>query len=381
MLQVLRSWIERYLSDEEALLFALLLALAIVVILTMGHLLAPLLTGLVLAFVMQGLINFLARCRVPRNIALSLTFLMFLGVFFGFFLLVIPRVWRQMVNLFNELPRILDRGLELLAYIPANFPNLVTEEKLTSWIALLSDDMAQVGQWIFSYSLSQVPALLSLVVYTILVPFLVFFFLKDKDLLLDWFFSFLPKDSTLMNQIGREMEEQMANYVRGKMIEIIITGGATFILFKILGLNYAALLGFLVGLSVIIPYLGVAVVSVPVVLIAYVQWGWGEDFVYVMLGYTIVQLLDGMILVPLLFSEAVNLHPIAIIAAVLVFGGLWGLWGVFFAIPLATLIKAIMRAWPKHGQVAPALEETAPEALEEVRNSYRTEHQGVEIPE
>ena len=63
--------------------------------------------------------------------------------------------------------------------------------------------------------------------------------------------------------------------------------------------------------------------------------------------YGIIQALDGNVLVPLLFSEAVNLHPVAIICAVLLFGGLWGFWGVFFAIPLATLFKAVINAWPR----------------------------------
>ena len=62
----------------------------------------------------------------------------------------------------------------------------------------------------------------------------------------------------------------------------------------------------------------------------------------------VIQGVDGLVLVPLLFSEAVNLHPVAIILAVLVFGSWWGLWGVFFAIPLVTLIKAIMTAWPSN---------------------------------
>jgi putative permease len=96
-----------------------------------------------------------------------------------------------------------------------------------------------------------------------------------------------------------------------------------------------------------VPYIGVAIVSIPVVLIAYFQWGWSSVFLYVMFWYMIIQSLDGMVLVPLLFSEAVNLHPVVIITAVLFFGGLWGLWGVFFAIPLATLIKSLMNSWPQ----------------------------------
>ncbi len=114
-------------------------------------------------------------------------------------------------------------------------------------------------------------------------------------------------------------------------------------------MNYAALLGLLVGLSVIIPYIGAALVTLPVVLVAFFQWGVGTEFFYVFGVYVIIQALDGNLLVPLLFSEAVDLHPVAIIIAVLFFGGIWGVWGVFFAIPLATLIKAIIDAWPRQG--------------------------------
>jgi len=112
-------------------------------------------------------------------------------------------------------------------------------------------------------------------------------------------------------------------------------------------LNYAALLALLVGLSVIIPYIGATVVTIPVVMIALFQWGIGSEFYTVVVVYMIIQGLDGNVLVPLLFSEAVNLHPVAIVLAVLFFGGIWGMWGVFFAIPLATLVKAVINAWPR----------------------------------
>jgi len=108
----------------------------------------------------------------------------------------------------------------------------------------------------------------------------------------------------------------------------------------------AALLGLAVGLSVIIPYIGAALVTLPVVAVGFFQWGLVSEFYWLCVVYLIIQALDGNLLVPLLFSEAVNLHPVAIILAVLFFGGIWGLWGVFFAIPLATVIKAIINAWP-----------------------------------
>ncbi|MFT5482460.1 MAG: putative permease, partial [Halieaceae bacterium] len=114
-----------------------------------------------------------------------------------------------------------------------------------------------------------------------------------------------------------------------------------------MGLNYAALLALLVGVSVVIPYIGATVVTIPVALIALVQWGISPEFLTLLFVYLVIQALDGNVLVPLLFSEAVDLHPVAIIFAVVLFGGLWGLWGVFFAIPLATLVKAVLDAWPK----------------------------------
>ena len=150
-----------------------------------------------------------------------------------------------------------------------------------------------------------------------------------------------------MNQIGDELSGQMENYVRGKFLELIIAGSVTYGLFVFFGLNYAALLGFLVGLSVIIPYLGVAAVTVPVTIVALMQFGLSSEFFYLMVGYLVIQALDGLLLVPLLFSEANNLHPLAIILAVLIFGAWFGLAGVFFAIPLAILMKALLSAWPR----------------------------------
>ena len=161
-----------------------------------------------------------------------------------------------------------------------------------------------------------------------------------------WGAGFLPAHRPLLNDIWAQMNRQFSNYARGKVIEIVIVGVVSYVTFKILGLDYAALLGLLVGLSVIIPYIGAALVTIPVLMVAFFQWGLTEDFYWVFFSYGMIQALDGNVLVPLLFSEAVNLHPIAIIVAVLFFGGIWGVWGVFFAIPLATLISAVVTAWP-----------------------------------
>ncbi len=143
------------------------------------------------------------------------------------------------------------------------------------------------------------------------------------------------------------MDHGIANYIRGKFVEIVIVWVSTYAVFAVMGLNFSLLLSFLVGISVIIPFVGAVAVTVPIALIAFFQWGLTANFGYLLLVYQVIQILDGNVLVPLLFSEVVDLHPLAIIVAVLFFGGLFGLWGVFFAIPLATLTQAVLNAWPR----------------------------------
>ena len=239
-----------------------------------------------------------------------------------------------------------ERGRAALSVLPEKYPAIITQEQINLAMNSVQGDMAHLGQLLVTKGLSSIPGLLAVLVYMVLTPLMVFFFLKDRDQILGWATSFLPAERPMLSRIWSEMNLQFANYVRGKVIEIILVGGVSYAAFAFLGLNYAALLALLVGLSVIIPYIGATLVTIPVVAVAFFQWGISPSFYWVLGAYGVIQLLDGNVLVPLLFSEAVNLHPVAIIVAVLFFGGVWGVWGVFFAIPLATLVSAIVSAWP-----------------------------------
>ncbi len=356
MFKVLRDWIQRYFSDEEAVVLAVLLILAFTAVLTLGGMLAPVLAGMVLAYLMQGLVVTLERLRVPGGVAVGLVFALFMGVLMLFIVVVMPLLWHQLITLFNELPGMLAKWQSLLLLLPERYPHLVSDEQVLQAIEAARGEIGKFGQWALTFSLSSLPLLVNIMIYLVLVPILVFFFLKDRVMIGQWVRGYLPRERALITRVAQEMNRQIANYIRGKVIEIVICGGVTYIAFVALGLNYAALLALLVGISVVVPYVGAVVVTVPVLLIALFQWGWSDQFIYLMAVYGIIQTLDGNVLVPLLFSEAVNLHPVAIICAVLLFGGLWGFWGVFFAIPLATLFKAVLDAWPrKEPVVAPLL--------------------------
>ena len=356
MFKVLRDWIQRYFSDEEAVVLAVLLVLAFTAVLTLGGMLAPVLAGMVLAYLMQGLVSTLERLRLPGGVAVGLVFALFMGVLLVFIVVVLPLLWHQFITLFNELPGMLAKWQSLLLLLPERYPHLVSDEQVLQAIEVARSEIGKFGQWALTFSLSSLPLLVNIMIYLVLVPILVFFFLKDRAMIGRWVRGYLPRERALITRVGQEMNRQIANYIRGKVMEMAICGGVTYIGFVAMGLNYSALLALLVGVSVVVPYVGAVVVTVPVMLIALFQWGWSDQFIYLMAVYGIIQTLDGNVLVPLLFSEAVNLHPVAIICAVLLIGGLWGFWGVFFAIPLATLFKAVLDAWPrKEPVVAPLL--------------------------
>nr|WP_300309651.1 AI-2E family transporter [Halomonas sp.] len=344
---VVRNWVDRYFSDEEAVLLLALLVAGFAVVIWLGQVLAPFLTALVVAFLLQGPVNGLTRRKVPHLVAVLIVFLAFVGVMLAMAFILLPLVWEQLTSLIQEAPRMFASGQDMLDELQKEYPQLITPDLVQHWIGVISREATQLSQRAVSLSLASLGNLMSLIIYLVLVPILVFFLLKDRDRLIGFLVSFLPSKRDLMTRVWQEMDGQIANYIRGKATEIIIVGTVAFFTFAMFGLPYSALLGVLVGFSVLVPYIGAAVATLPVAAVAGFHFGLGDQFLYVLVAYGVLQALDGNVLVPILFSEAVNLHPVSIILAVLVFGGIWGFWGVFFAIPLATLLKALVYAWPR----------------------------------
>jgi putative permease len=345
MIGVLQGWYNRHFSDPQAVILAILLAVGFSIILIMGEVLTPVIAAIVIAYVLEGLVKKLQAFKIPHLMAVISVVTFFVISLLIIFLVLIPLLSKQLSQFFVELPNMISRGQSILMTLPQQYP-FISETQIQELVSSLHAELADLGQTLVSISLASAVDVFTLLVYIVVVPLLVFFFLKDKNEVIAWLLRFLPSKDGLASEVWVEVDKKIGKYIRGKLLEIVIVGIATYIPLKIMGLHYAALLCLFVGLSVIIPYVGAVAVTIPVALIAYFQWGASSEFLYLMLAYGIVQFLDGNLLVPLLFSEVVNMHPAAIIIAVLVFGGLWGVWGVFFAIPLATLIQAVINAWP-----------------------------------
>lgn len=370
MRTIFKSWIERYFSDEEAIILLLVLVAGFAAIIWFGRMLAPFFTALIIAFLLQGAVSALTRRHVPHLLAVVMVFLGFISVLLTLAFILMPLIWNQLVGLVQETPRMFASGQDWLDELQSRYPNLITPDQMQSWIGVASREISQLGQRALTLSLASLGNIMALIIYLVLVPILVFFMLKDRERLVGFILSLLPQKRDLMTRIWHEMDAQIANYIRGKFIEIIIVGSVAFFTFAYFRLPYSALLAVLVGFSVLVPYIGAAVATLPVAAVAGFHFGISDQFVYVLIVYGVIQALDGNVLSPILFSETNNIHPVSIIVAVLFFGGIWGFWGIFFAIPLATLLKALVYAWPRglhergEGQDVPQrIKEDEPAAL------------------
>lgn len=351
------KFLKRYLAEEQAVILCLMILALSILIFGMGTMLLPLLAAAVIAFLLEGGVDMLRRVGLPRSVGIAIAYLAFLGMMAAILVIILPLLWNQATSLIGDVPRMLAQGQQVLMKLPSQYPRLISYRDVQGWIAAIQAQIGHLGQWLLALSPNLIQNVITYSIYLVLIPILVFFLLKDRDPIRQWFSARLPTHHPALTRIGQEINRQLYNYIRGKMQEVVLVTIATYIAFWWLDLSYALLLAISVGVSAIIPYIGAILVTIPVVLVAFFQWGGlTVNFWWVVGAHVLIQVLDGNLLVPVLFAEAVELHPVAIITAVVIFGGLWGFWGVFFAIPLAVVIRAVLTYWP----VSPVTEASVP---------------------
>ncbi|QBJ63184.1 AI-2E family transporter [Pseudoalteromonas sp. DL-6] len=357
MFEYVKAWYEKKFSDPNSVTLLFLLLALVAMLYFFGPLIVPVLVALIIAYLLDWPVVHLERFGLKRFTATSIVMLIFIGIMLTLILVIGPVLWQQSSNLVQETPHMVEQGKSFLLDLPAKYPSLISAEQVQSIVVTVETKVLEFGQVVLSASLNSLKDAVAWLIYLILVPLLVFFMLKDKVELSASIAKLIPRQRRLILQVWHEMNQQIMNYIRGKVFEILIIGSVSFIAFTVLDLRYAALLGVLVGFSVLIPFVGAALVTIPVAAVALFQFGLETQFWTILIIYGIIQALDGNVLVPLLFSEAVDLNPVFIIVAVLFFGGLWGFWGVFFAIPLASLVKALIKAWSStHEELAQELD-------------------------
>ena len=347
MLEDLNNLLKKIFSNEETLVFAILLVIAFLILFFLGNILTPFLVSIIFAYLLVGMQKRLENSGLGSNTSFVITYGFFLLLGIALILWLAPLVYQQIQSLILEIPKWVNSSMIFIQNIPQKYPDLVSSDQITAFLQSLSGQITDISQNFLQASIAGIQNTATVAINLILFPILVFFFLFDRAEIISGFLKILPKEREMLKSVWVEMDEQLSNYTRGKAIEILIVGCASAIIFMFFGLQYIALLSVLVGFSVLIPYIGAFAATIPVAAVGLLQFGLTFDFWLLIGAYVLLQMLDGNLLAPLLFSDAVKLHPVIIMLAVFVFGGLFGFWGIFFAIPIATLIKAIWNSWPK----------------------------------
>ena len=346
MFEQVNRVLKNIFSNEETVIFSLAILLFFIVISFFGSILTPFMISIVVAYLLVGMQKKIQSYDVSANVALIITFSVFIITGAALLIWLVPLLYMQLQAFILDVPNLINNFLDFISGLPAKFPDLVSSEQISIFFQAVSEEVSAIAQNIVKSSISGIQSAITFLLYIILFPILVYFFLFDRKNIIEGFLKIIPGKREMLTNIWSEMDIQLSNYVRGKTIEIFIVGIAAAIIFASLGLKYSALLSVLVGLSVIIPYVGAFLVTIPIVVVGLLQFGLGTEF-YLLIGlYLLLQALDGNLLVPIIFSETVKLHPVVIILAVFIFGSMFGFWGVFFSIPIATFIKAVWNAWP-----------------------------------
>lgn len=339
MLQKLNIWLNSVFRNSDINKLLAVCAAVLLFAWCFASEITPLFGGLLGAYLLEGGVQRLEKHGISRTTASSLIVLLTFSVVVVS-LALLPLLALQLRGVATDLPNIVDTIVGVMAVISDHLPDdfLPAEEEIR---AGTKDAITAAGKTLLDNSLGIAVNVFSLFVYLVLLPLLMFFLLKDKALLLAMIQRYAPS-TPIFGELWARMDAQFGSYVRGKFIEAAIIGIASWASFAFFELNYAFSLAALIALAVFVPFIGAIVVTVPVLALAYLQFGTSTEFWWVVGLYAAIQTFDGQVLVPLLFSEVVKLHPVAIFISIIFFGNLWGVWGIFFAIPLASIIKSFI---------------------------------------
>ena len=331
------------LLDPQVVLLWVMGLIVLGIIFFFGQPLGPFFIAIIIAYMLEGLVRRLIRLRVPRWVAVTIVFCLFLAGVFYFFVWFIPMIVEQVSAFVSALPAIAKSLQKAIADLQTGYIAKLDSSYVQDIIPKMTVELEKFVQKIITQTITWLPgSVIGLVVYLFLVPILIIFFLMDKERILGWLSQFIPADRQLLAHILADVDKQMVNFFRGMFWRMLIIGGASVSVFLILGFRFAVLMGILSGLSTIIPYVGAIVVAIPVALLAYFQWGLAAGFFMTFFAYIIIQIIDGNILAPVLVGGMIRVRPAAIIFAILICGHLWGVWGVIFAFPIAIVVKSVL---------------------------------------
>jgi putative permease len=319
------------------------LLIVIFVIVIMGWLLYSLSTiitiiliSALIAYVLDPIASYLEARGMTRTYATVIIFLLFFVIVGVTSWILLPGLISELYtleeNLSLEDPSSLAKRIEdfigtNLGFI--NVKNLDIEEKVRNSISIFSDQL-----------LTTLANLISIISAVVIVPFVVFFLLKDGRKMKKAFIYFVPNRYFEMTlNVIHKIDQQLGWYLRGQFTEAIVVGSLAVAALWLLDVQYFIIIGVFAGLANMIPYVGPVAGAIPAIAVTIINGNEPVRVMYIILAFAVVQLIDNIVIQPLVLSRSVNLHPLIIVFAVLIGGQFFGLLGMLLAVPAAGIIK------------------------------------------
>jgi putative permease len=300
---------------------------------TLSTIITVIIISALIAYILDPIASYLEAKDIKRIHATSIIFIIFFITIITGASIIIPA-------LFHEL-----KGLQSGAGLSSLTGYIETVEKFvqTNFGNIELDLKAKIDSFLTTYTdqlLSMLVNAVSVISAVVIIPFIVFFFLKDGRNMKKLFVTYIPNRYFEMTlNVLHKTDQQLGGYLRGQFIEASVVGILSIIALWILNVKYFIIIGSFAGLANLIPYVGPVAGAIPAILITLMQGGDSMMIIKIIIAFSIVQFIDNFVVQPLVLSKTVNLHPLIIVFVVIIGGQFFGLLGMLLAVPVAGIIK------------------------------------------
>ncbi|MHA6252160.1 AI-2E family transporter [Oceanobacillus sp. CAU 1775] len=296
----------------------------------------PFLIAGFLAYLLYPLISFLNKHQIHKGLAVLLIYTVFFGGIGFLFYRVYPLIIQQLNDLtqnFPEFIKMYDDFIYSIYDYTAFLPETVHEK-----VDGLFTNIEAILDQLLTKLMNGFMHIFDMIIIITVIPVLVFYFIKDQQLLKGFFMKIIPtKNRQYFKKVAEGIDKNLGGYIRGQLIVCSFVALTTFLIFKWLDVPYALLLAILFGITNLIPYFGPIIGAIPAVILAYTVSA--SLALYVIIAVVVIQIIEGNLLSPYIVGKSINIHPVAIIFVLLLGGELFGVIGMLLAVPVLTILK------------------------------------------
>ncbi|MCQ2010032.1 MAG: AI-2E family transporter [Sporolactobacillus sp.] len=305
---------------------------------------APLIISGLLFYLLRPLVRGLVRLKIPRVVAIIIIYLVVIGLITLLLFNFGPLLYNQFLSLITSMPGLVQQlGEQLVNFQQSEiFSKMHLDEiPYLDFANRFSKSLSAMATTFGNNILSIIQSITGTVLIIAIVPFILFYLLKDGDRMSQGIIKFIPAEHReKAGEILRDMDQTLSGYIQGQMIVLLFDFVFIYIWYLIIGLHYSLVLALVILFTNVIPFIGSFIATIPAVIVAFIQSP--ILALYVIIGVTVVQQIEGNVISPLVMGRKLDIHPLTIICILLVAGNLAGIIGMLLAIPFYAVCKVIV---------------------------------------